>query len=281
MIRLHYSRFSLAINPFGAELLALCDINGKNLLWEKQTDHWNRVSPHLFPIVGKLKNDQYELSGKLFHMSQHGFARDREFRLIEQTEREVLLELCSDAETRSLYPYHFSFRVRFTCLDNGVRISYETTNNDSETLLYSVGGHPAFHLEESLENYYLEFDKETSLLRRELKAGHFTGVSQDYGRSRQLSLSGSLFEADAFVLKNPEFREIQLKHRSGNTLITMVCENWTDIGFWTKDGAPFICIEPWWGCADPHTASGKLAEKERIRRLAPDETECLSYTLFI
>lgn len=281
MIRLQHNNLSLDINPFGAELLAIRTTNGNNVLWSKQTAHWNRVTPNLFPIVGKLKNDRYELSGKLFHMNQHGFARDREFHVVKQTEQEVLLELCSDAETLSLYPYAFTFRVRFTCLDNGVRIAYETTNNDTETMFYSVGGHPAFHLEELLDTYYLEFDREVSLLRRELQNGHFTGVFQDYGLSKRLALSDSLFEADAFVLKNPEFQEVQLKHRSGNTLITMTCENWTDIGFWTKAGAPFICIEPWWGCADSQTASGELAEKEGIRHLAPNETECLSYTLLI
>jgi hypothetical protein len=36
------------------------------------------------------------------------------------------------------------------------------------------------------------------------------------------------------------------------------------LGIWTKPGAPFICIEPWHGVADPEGFSGDLKDKPGI-----------------
>ena len=38
----------------------------------------------LFPIVGRLKNDIYFYKDKKYSLSQHGFARDKEFELIKK-----------------------------------------------------------------------------------------------------------------------------------------------------------------------------------------------------
>lgn len=267
------------INLIGAELLFLGKEAGKNILWSKQTDHWNRVAPNLFPIVGRLKNDSYTLNGKSYCLSQHGFARDREFEVIEQSESEVRLRLVSDAQSMEIYPYSFVFDVCYSLTEAGIIVAYETQNTGTGTMYYSVGGHPAFYLEESLENYYLEFDTAIQLEREELSGSYFSGETSYYGVSNQLNLGDELFENDAFVLKDPEFKSVSLKHQDGETLVQMSCENWTAIGFWTKKGAPFLCIEPWWGWADHADASGKLEEKAGIRKLEPGVTERLSYSI--
>jgi galactose mutarotase-like enzyme len=44
---------------------------------------------------------------------------------------------------------------------------------------------------------------------------------------------------------------------------------------WQKPGAPYICIEPWYGMADSEDATGNLAEKKGIMTLnAGEEFEC-------
>jgi galactose mutarotase-like enzyme len=269
----------LTINTIGAELIEFRDSKGKNILWSKQTDHWNRVAPNLFPIVGRLVNDSYTLQGKYFRMTQHGFARDREFQVVEQTEKSVRLRLLSDSESMDIYPFSFVFDVCYSLTENGIAISYETQNTGTETMYYSVGGHPAFYLEEGLENYCLEFDTAIQLERENLVGSYFSGKTSYYGVSNHLNLGDELFENDAFVLKEPVFKTVSLKHQNGETLIRMTCENWTAIGFWTKKGAPFICIEPWWGWADHADTSGKLEEKAGIRTLNPGQSERLSYSI--
>ncbi len=278
-IKLHNTVFRAEINRSGAELTYFGMKSGSNILWSKQTDHWNRVAPNLFPIVGRLLNDSYEFQGKSYKMTQHGFARDREFEVVEQTANSVRLRLMSDAESMEFYPFSFVFDVCYSLTETGIIISYETQNTGTETMYYSAGGHPAFHLEEPLENYYLEFDRAIQLNRHELSGSYFSGGIRDYGFSNHLELTNELFETDAFVLKEPAFKSVSLKHRNGETLVQMDCDSWTAIGFWTKKDAPFICIEPWWGWADHANSSGRLEEKAGIRTLHPSESERLRYEL--
>lgn len=278
-ITLQNNSLQAEINLLGAELISLVGKAGKNILWSKQTDHWNRIAPNLFPIVGRLKDDSYTLNGKAYHLSQHGFARDREFEVIEQSEKAVRLRLISDAQSMDVYPFSFVFDVCYSLTETGIMVSYETQNTGTETMYYSVGGHPAFYLEEGLENYYLEFDEAIQLEREELSGSYFSGETSYYGVSNHLNLGDELFENDAFVLKDPGFKSVSLKHQNGETLVQMSCENWTAIGFWTKKGAPFLCIEPWWGWADHVDSSGKLEEKAGIRKLNPGENERLSYSI--
>lgn len=278
-VKLQNQFLQAEINLQGAELIFFGNETTGNILWSKQTDHWNRVAPNLFPIVGRLVNDSYTLQGKSFRMTQHGFARDREFEVVEQSLDSIRLRLASDAELMVIYPHSFLFDVCYSLTEDGITISYETENTGSEPMYYSVGGHPAFYLSESLENYYLEFDTAIQLERENLVGSYFSGESSYYGVSTHLNLGDELFETDAFVLKAPEFKSVSLKHQDGRTLIQMNCNSWTAIGFWTKKGAPFLCIEPWWGWADHADASGKLEEKSGIRRLNPGERERLDYDL--
>jgi galactose mutarotase-like enzyme len=41
------------------------------------------------------------------------------------------------------------------------------------------------------------------------------------------------------------------------------------LGIWTKENAPFICIEPWHGYSDLFNSSGDITEKEGIIMLEP------------
>ncbi len=278
-IQLQHATLRAEINLQGAELLFLGNERSGNILWSKQTDHWNRVAPNLFPIVGRLVNDSFTAQGKTYRLTQHGFARDREFEVVAQNETEVQFRLISDAESMDIYPYHFVFEVRYSLTENGITVSYETFNTGNEPMYYSVGGHPAFYLKDPLENYYLEFDSAIQLEREELQGSYFSGETSYYGVSDHLQLGDELFENDAFVLKQPDCKSVSLKHRDGETIVTMSCDSWTAIGFWTKKGAPFFCIEPWWGWADQVDSSGKLEEKAGIRKLHPGEQERLEYSI--
>ncbi|MDF3027959.1 MAG: Aldose 1-epimerase [Fluviicola sp.] len=280
-VKLQNDQFTTEINLLGAELTFFGKKTEANILWAKQTEHWNRVAPNLFPIVGRLVNDSYTFNGKSYPLTQHGFARDRMFEVAEQTENSVRLRLVSDTESMHIYPFSFVFDVCYSLSESGLTISYETQNTGKGVMYYSVGGHPAFHLKEPLENYYLEFDSDIQLEREELAGSYFSGETSYYGVSTHLNLSSELFENDAFVMKGPDFNSVSLKHSSGETIVQMQCDSWTAIGFWTKKDAPFLCIEPWWGWADHSDASGKLEEKAGIRSLNPGESELLEYELKI
>ena len=75
MYRLNNQHISITINPLGAELQELTHMEHGNLLWKKDDTLWNRYAPILFPIVGRLVNDQYTVEDEVYTMRQHGFAR--------------------------------------------------------------------------------------------------------------------------------------------------------------------------------------------------------------
>jgi galactose mutarotase-like enzyme len=54
-------------------------------------------------------------------------------------------------------------------------------------------------------------------------------------------------------------------------------------GLWSPagKGAPFICIEPWYGRADKASFSGDITEREYDNKLAVGETFKAEYTIEI
>lgn len=81
MISLENDILKVQINTHGAELCAIYHKKTQlEYLWNGNPTYWKRHAPVLFPIVGKLKENQCVIDGKTYEMNQHGFARDMEFR---------------------------------------------------------------------------------------------------------------------------------------------------------------------------------------------------------
>ncbi len=93
-IQLFNSKFSASINTLGAELLSFKNsIENREFIWEGNPKFWGKHSPVLFPIVGGLKNNSYKLNNHHYQVSRHGFARDYEFEIIEQTNTNISFSL--------------------------------------------------------------------------------------------------------------------------------------------------------------------------------------------
>ena len=83
IITLSNNKISASINTIGAELSRL-EKNNKNYIWTVDEAFWNKTSPILFPIVGRLKNDSYSINGKSYELPRHGFARNFDFKALLQ-----------------------------------------------------------------------------------------------------------------------------------------------------------------------------------------------------
>ena len=96
------------INSFGAELNSLQKC-GEELeyIWQGDSKYWNRHSPILFPIVGRLKEDSYFYKNQKYSMTQHGFARDKEFEVVKLEDDFIEFRLKSDEKTLLIYPFLF------------------------------------------------------------------------------------------------------------------------------------------------------------------------------
>ena len=51
------------------------------------------------------------------------------------------------------------------------------------------------------------------------------------------------------------------------------------LGIWTKPGAPFVCIEPWRGIADPEGFSGEFTIKPGVFCVPPGGTESINMVI--
>ena len=80
MKTLSNDKITLQIAEHGAELVSI-NVNNTEYLWQGDPKFWGRHSPVLFPIVGRVWNNQYHHEGITYELGQHGFARDMDFQL--------------------------------------------------------------------------------------------------------------------------------------------------------------------------------------------------------
>ncbi|TNE52988.1 MAG: aldose 1-epimerase family protein [Bacteroidetes bacterium] len=275
MIVLENDGLRVQIKTLGAELKEIFDKSKqKQILYQGNTPFWNRSAPVLFPIVGKLKNNQYTVGANMFEMGQHGFARDREFNLCEQGENYVRFSLSWDEVSKELYPFRFELFIEYLLEEQGIRVKYAVENKDERPILFSIGAHPAFlcpiSAEEVFSDYQIRFPKDLHLKRHLLdqSSGLYSGETEEMDIPEGiLELNEELFEKDALVFKKLNSEQVFLERKDGSNSLRFDFPEFPYFAIWKKPGAPFICLEPWFGLADHQSHEGKLEEKEGILHL--------------
>lgn len=267
--------YRLQINLLGAELKSVYSKTlNQEILYSGKEKWWGRSAPVLFPIVGRLKNDQYTFEGKQFELSQHGFARDSEFEIVQQSETQVIFSLRSNKKSLLLYPFDFELQISYELKGKDIFTNYLVKNKGIQTLFYSIGAHPAFLCplfeNEAFEDYVLEFEQEETFERHLIDPsnGLFTGKTEiTPSNNRIIKLNFALFEQDALVFKNLRSNTLRLRNKKSTYVLHVDFQNFPYLGIWTKPGAPFICIEPWLGLADSSNHDGNINKKEGIHSL--------------
>ena len=265
----------------GAEIVSLNRIGDASVLWKKDDLIWNRTAPNLFPIVGRLLHDSYSFQGETYSMSQHGFARDEQFSVNNQTSESVDLNLLWNEESLAKYPFKFDLTIRYSLNENGVDVWYLVKNVDDKKLGFSIGGHPGFQLNDVLNMYKLVFSNPFSSERHELEGAYYSGTCTIVDCNGELELNNSLFENDAVVFKNPPFTWVALVHKTNGELVRMHFDQLDAIGFWTKKDAPFFCIEPWWGWADELNHTGDFGTKAGLHWLEIGQQQDFKYSIVL
>lgn len=273
------------IKSFGAELNSLQKC-GKDLeyIWQGDAKYWARHSPILFPIVGRLKEDSYFYKNQKYNMSQHGFARDKEFEVIKNEEDFIEFRLCSDEKSLEIYPFYFELYLSYKLEKSSLIISYKVKNKSDEKMFFSIGAHPAFNwsLEEDLkkEDYFLEFEINNSK-RYFLNELGLVYDSMDLKfEDKKLFLNEELFKNDALVFNDLNIKNLTFKNIKNENFIKLNFENFPYLGIWSKpSGAPFLCIEPWFGVADENSSNQNLEEKKGMINLNKDELFSCFYSI--
>jgi galactose mutarotase-like enzyme len=274
------------IDPLGAQLSVLRDGKGRDLLWNGDPSIWKGRAPVLFPIVGALAGGSYRVKSGSYHLPRHGFARDRRFEVIHSTNAAAEFELAADQATLNIYPFRFSLQIGFALDGPALAVKTRIRNTGEVPMPASFGYHPAlrwplpFGLERS--RHFIEFERDEPAPVRRLDADglltptpHPTPVSD-----RRLALADSLFQDDAIIFDAIRSRSVTYG-ADGGPRLRMSHPHMPYLGVWTKPGAPFICIEPWHGVADPEGFSGNFDAKPGVFVVPPgaDRTFEMSISL--
>ncbi|MFY8127925.1 MAG: aldose 1-epimerase family protein [Chitinophagaceae bacterium] len=277
--------FKIDISTKGAELQSIFSKKlGVELLWQGDANFWGKRSPILFPIVGSLKNGEYEYQDKKYNLPRHGFARDMEFEFYEEIENEregksINFVLMHTVETLKKYPFEFRFEMLYTLFDDALLVEFKVKNTSGDKPMYvSFGAHPAFNLpifpNTNFEDYSLIFNtNETSGIFPLTNDGLIKANSIPFfKRNNKIKLHKELFYADALVFKYLQSDGIKLIHNESKKGFNFgFTSNFDFFGIWSAKNAPFICLEPWAGIADSEKTNGKLINKEGIIKLSPEQ----------
>lgn len=265
------------VTSLGAEMKRLFSKEWhRELLWLGDEKNWKRSAPVLFPIVGKLKDDEYHLQGKTFKMAQHGFARDCEFKCTECGASEVEFLLVATQETFNQYPFCFELRVRYKLEDSKLTISYFVKNDDRQDIYFSIGAHPAFETN-PIGNYVVNFEKEEQDYFR-LANGLVNWGRPYHLNSNQLSLDRKIFLDDALIFKKLKSRYVDLIDKKRNEIIR-VKSHTPFFGIWGKGDVPFVCLEPWHGVSDGQESDKNFEGKNGLITLPAGEIFGFSYSI--
>ena len=273
----------------GAELIDFRDEQGTSYIWNGNPEYWIGRNPLLFPIVGNLKNGCIRMDDQKYFMGRHGFARDMEFDVVDKGEDFVVLELKSNEETLKKYPRNFVLQVRQTLEANGFTTAFKIINKDTKVMPFCIGAHTAINCPlkegDSFEDYELVFEQEETAYNIMLNNdGLITGKASTLmlDHTTKLPLTYEPFtDLDTIIFKDLKSKCVSLQHKEKGYGVRMNFLGFPMMAFWTKgkERAPFICIEPWHGCASYENEKGNFEDKEACIFLKPEETRELSYSV--
>ncbi|MBR3216369.1 MAG: aldose 1-epimerase family protein, partial [Exiguobacterium sp.] len=232
-MQLQNEKIQITLKAQGAEMTSW-QVSGTEFLWQGDPTYWGRQAPVLFPIVGRLLDDQYVYEGNTYTMSQHGFARDAMFEIESSTATSVRFTLNDTSESRQHYPFPFTLSVSYQLVGEEVIVTYRVHNPGETTLPFSIGGHPAFNIPfmgGTFEDYVIDFGEIRSLDRYLLEGPYLTGAYQPLGERQYIPLTRSLFDDDALIFEKIEYAA--LRHQPTGAAIVMESPSFTHFGIWS------------------------------------------------
>lgn len=266
----------------GAELCSILrKSDGREFLWQADPAYWKRHSPVLFPIVGSLWNNEMRQDDAVYRMSQHGFARDMDFELVEASKDEVRYILRSDEATHEKFPYDFELEIGYRLHGQTVEVSWQVRNTSADSEMhFQIGAHPAFNYmdfdPEAANQGYIQFDTSADKGSYRLSVIGEKGCLKNDRKlldapDGKVEITRHTFDGDALILESNQVNSVMLLDRQSNPYLR-VSFNAPVVGLWSPacdSYAPFVCIEPWYGRCDLENYEGEFCDKDWTQHLKP------------
>lgn len=279
------------ISTLGAELKSLKS-NETEYLWQGDPAYWSGQSPLLFPNTGRVWDNKYLNDGKEYTIDIHGFARHKEFTVVDLRENRVTMALHSDEETKKIYPFDFFLFVTYKLSGKSLETEWMVRNQDEKDMYFQIGAHPAFNLpafdpKDGVRGYFrFCTDKEINYLIP-LEKGC---VKPDEPHRLELDEKGMMpitaktFDVDTYVIDSKDITVCELLTAERLPWLT-VRFRMPVLSLWAPTikhpDCPFVCIEPWYGSCDTVGYNGELRDRRVMNTLSPGEHFITSYTVNI
>lgn len=263
------------IDDMGAQLHSLkLKENGKEYIWQGNPDIWYGQAPVLFPIIGQVIDDKFRYNGVEYTMPKHGLARKLPFNVKECAGAKAVFSLESDENTLKSYPFEFELLVAFELCGKSLVNIMTVINKTKGEMYFSIGAHPGFNCN---IGDVIEFELPETLETERIDSDNLI-IPEKFPvieNSREIEITKDVFAKDALILSGIKSKKLRIK---GENEIEFTFGDCPFLGIWAKPGAPYVCLEPWYGVNDGREVKNDISEKRGIQHLNEGETFEFSWT---
>lgn len=262
----------VGVKEFGCEIATIKSKKTDcEFMWQGNPDIWSGQAPILFPIVGRLIDDKYTLDGIDYEMPKHGFARKMLWKFLGADDSKMRFRLSDTAETHTIYPYEFDLTVTYTLEKNVLTVSHSIKNKTDNTMYFSIGAHPAFNC---AIGDVLSFDEKETIYTEKIdlvKSLRLPDKTLILDNERDIVITENIFDEDALILSGIKSENITLNLNETGKKINFFLGKAPYLGIWAKPGAPYVCIEPWYGVNDSTEKKADISQKDAINSIEQNQ----------
>lgn len=269
-------QITVVISECGAQMQSI-KTGETEYLWQGDATYWKDRATNLFPYIGRLTGGKYRYKGQVYEMGIHGFAKLKNFTVVQKKDSYIEFSLKEDESTLSIYPFRFEYRISYRIIENTIEVLFHVINNSDDIMYFAVGGHPGFNipLEEgvSFEDYEVVFGRKSLPDRICQTSKYFlSGQIERYKLKDdcRFPLTHDLFDEDAIILQNMA-SELSLVSGKGRKGVKVSYPYMRYVGIWHRphSDAPFVCVEPWSSLPSRQDVIEDIEFKSDLNRLEP------------
>jgi len=215
------------IVPGRGGLLASFSVKGTSILYlDSETLNNKEKSirggiPVLFPQAGL-----YNLESGPYHLKHHGFAKLKQWNIVEKTQDSIVLGLSSDEETKNDYPFDFNLKLKAKVSQGRLDYTMIVENTGKESLPTAYGTHPYFEVPDS---------EKSKVIVENIK--NFDSQKVDWTKDYGVKFPNQ-GKIKILIPKNGQTPAKEISIDSDPKLFQLIY-------VWHEVGKNFICIEPW------------------------------------
>jgi galactose mutarotase-like enzyme len=231
----------IKISPERGGIVTGYGVNGEEMLYLDQATFDDPKAnirggiPILFPICGQLKDKTYEWEGQVYHLENHGVARNNAWEVLQTMENaeyaSITIRQQSTPRTLESFPFAYELVFTFKLSNQKLYIEQEYRNHSERKMPMYAGFHPYFlvdHKEDTIESdaarlYYIHDQRELP---------YPSAIDM-------VKLPGSI------ALNKATTKQIRFQPKANRKVLLTYGEEFEYVVIWSEDGKPFICVEPW------------------------------------